>query len=94
MVTRFVRQFHTTQHAGDLLQTLLLRKEGDGGIRPLIDYSLRHPVVTVAVTGDLRQMRNAKDLMVAGHLFEFPTHDLRRGPPDTAVDFVEEADRP
>ncbi len=92
MRTRDIGDTPARSHAGDLLDPLLLAQGLHAGAGATRAGALDHPVVRLAQRCDLRQVRDAENLMAAPECPQAFAHPAGGTPAHAGVDLVEEQD--
>jgi len=85
-----IANLFAARHARDLLDALGALDAQQARRRPPVDLALLDPEMGARVSGDLRQMGDAEDLMPARELGEAPSHAIGGPAADTRVDLVED----
>jgi hypothetical protein len=78
------------QHARHFLGALIPDNAPDAGVGPASGFFLLNYIVMIGESGDLREMGNAENLIVAGQGFEFFADGFGGAPSDAGVYFVED----
>src|SRR6185503_6791853 len=79
-------------HARDLFEALVRAEKIDLALGALVLDRLEHAVVPLRVDRDLREMRDADDLMVPRHVAQLAPDHLRHRAADARVDLVEDVE--
>ena len=83
------RDLHAADHAGNLLQSLLLVEPMNFAAGPVVDHLLFDLKVCVAKCRDLGQVCNAKYLMMASNVTQLSSDDFSHGATNARIDFIE-----
>ncbi len=78
------------EHAGDLLDALLRGEAGDGGFGAASLFGLGDQEVLIGESRDLREVRDANDLLGGGEGLEFAANGLGGAASDADVNLVED----
>ena len=79
----------TVEHRGQLVYPSIIHDLLDGRACPIAIEELSDRKMRIAERGNLRQMRNADDLMLLADAPQFLADDLPSTPADANIDFVE-----
>jgi len=85
-----VRHFLTARHSRQFLDPKAPHDLFDMGPRASATRFLANHEVPIREGGDLREMRNAQDLMLRGQLRQDPAHAFRDRPANSGIDLVED----
>ena len=90
VLQRCFSQFRAAEHAGDFFQAICVTKDTNRGAGAALNFALLYDEMLVGEGGDLREVRDAKDLLRAGKRLEFVTDGFGCAASNADVDFVED----